>query len=192
MIEKYTPPELTRSLPEVSVVVRFLRLKALYRQGWLRNGIGESQCESVADHSFSTALLAWIMARETRPDLDANRVLQLALLHEAGEVLVGDITPTDGISADRKTALESDAVAVLFAGLPTGGYRELWQEFEAGETPEAGFVKQIDKVEMALQAWCYRHIAGMNPADFLASTLEAVSDPGLRAIVESLASQEDR
>ncbi len=79
-------------------LARFLRrvgrLKRLPRTGWLDRGVPPADTESVADHSFRTALLAWLAAAG-RPDLDRDRVLVLALLDDLAEAEAGDPPPYD-------------------------------------------------------------------------------------------------
>jgi putative hydrolase of HD superfamily len=77
------------------VLVQTGRLKTLRRAGWLRIGLTDG--ESVADHSFGTALLALLLATDL--DVDRDRVIKLALVHDLAESdpEVGDITPYCGI-----------------------------------------------------------------------------------------------
>src|SRR3954452_699321 len=95
-------------------LVRFLhhieRLKTAPRTGWIDRGVPPGEAESIADHSFRTALLAWMAAE---PALDRDRVLKLALVHDLAEAITGDIPPYDdvalpGIGADeaRRAFLE--------------------------------------------------------------------------------------
>ena len=140
----------------VAAYFEIAHLKQLYRQGWLRRGIPRERCESVAEHTFGTALLAWWLAQAYFPDLDSVRVLRLALLHDLGEVYAGDLIPEEGVPPAEKHPRELESVQKIFAKLPEGKlYLQLWLEFEEGSTPEARFVHQVDRLEMALQASLY-------------------------------------
>lgn len=122
-----------------------LVLKEVRRAGWER--AGHTGGESVADHSWSTAMLALLLAP---PELDREKLLVMALLHDLAEVRVGDITPHDGIPPEEKHEMEDAAMAELLAD-----HAELlavWREAEARQTPEARFLKQIDGLELGLQA----------------------------------------
>ncbi len=146
------------------------RLKKLPRSGWLLKGIDEADCESVADHSFSTAMLAWMIAREYYPDLDETKVLKMALIHELGEIEAGDITPYDGVSPSEKHEMEKRSVEKILLHLEhNDDLFDLWMEFEDGETPESIFVRRIDKLEMGLQSLIYHLEHGMDSSDFLDS-----------------------
>jgi len=162
-------------------------LKQLFRQGWLRRGVAPDRCESVAEHSYTTALLAMLIADAARPDLDTAKVLRLALLHDIGEVHAGDLTPADGVSGADKHEREAEGVRRVLAGL-AGRERhvELWEEYEAQQTPEARFVRQIDRLEMALQATVYASQGHAGLAEFLVTARRDVEDPDLVVLLDIL------
>jgi 5'-deoxynucleotidase YfbR-like HD superfamily hydrolase len=45
----------------------------------------------VADHSFTTATMSYIIAKELKLDLDYEKLLKMALFHEIGEIKGGDL-----------------------------------------------------------------------------------------------------
>jgi len=171
----------------IAFYFEFNQLKQLFRQGWLRHGVPPERCESVADHSFSVAVLAMLLSDAHFPDLDTARVLRLALLHEFGEIYAGDITPADGVSGEEKHRREEDSVVRVLSKLPNGEmYITLWREYEDNQSPEARFVRQIDRLEMALQASVYQRQGLLDPAEFLRSAGAALSAPELRRILDEL------
>lgn len=135
-----------------------LALKALDRAGWKRKGIVAP--ESVADHSYGVALAALVLAP---PELDRARLVAMALVHDLAEVRIGDITPHDGVPREEKKRREAEAAAALFADHPA--LAALWEEAERGETPEAKYLKQLDRLDMALQAEAYADL-GFDTAEF--------------------------
>lgn len=162
-------------------------LKQLYRQGWLRRGVSDDRCESVADHSYGTALLAMLLADAVRPDLDAGKVLRLALLHDLGEVHAGDLTPADGVTAAEKHDREAVGIRRILAGIPgSDRHVALWEEYEAQQTPEARFVRQVDRLEMALQAVVYEAQGDAGLAEFLESARRDIDDPALTPLLDEL------
>lgn len=162
-------------------------LKNLFRQGWLQNGIDKKHCESVADHSFSITMLAWLLAEEYFPEFNLTKVLQYSLIHEIGEIYAGDITPSDNITDSKKYDLESEAVRKVFNKLKNGDkYFRLWEEFELGKNQEAKFVKQMDKLEMALQAHYYENTLEVNLQDFKDSTKSVLKDNILKDLLKSI------
>lgn len=190
-------------------IARFHRLasnlKHLRRQGWLDRGVDDP--ESTASHCWSVALLAWMLARD-RPDLDRNRVLLLGLIHDLPEALAGDATPFDterdpdgyippeqlratptytDEARDAKQQRETEALQQLLSDLDPALARDIhdaWREYEAAGTPEAQFVKQVDKLETLLQAETYRADQPKIIIDsFRLGAHRDVTDPQLRAII---------
>jgi putative hydrolase of HD superfamily len=183
-----SPPPLPDDLP---AALRFYyqinHLKNLFRQGWLQAGIPRERCESVAEHCFGVALLCMLLAEAHFPDLDLERVLSMALLHDLGEVYAGDLTPQDGVDPDEKHRRESDAIERLFAGMPgEGAYIALWHEYERGESAEADFVRQIDRLEMGLQASVYAHEYPAVAERFFDSARSALSSHELLGIMDAV------
>jgi putative hydrolases of HD superfamily len=190
-------------------------LKQVRRQGWMDRGVRNA--ESVADHSWSVALLAWCLAAE-RDDLDRNRVLLLGLVHDLPEALAGDVTPFDvhrdadgniarehfvavpGYSSeiqDEKRKAEEAALTDMLAGLPEPLRADLfsaWQEYDENQTPEARFVKQVDKLETVIQADLYQRAQPELVIDsFRAGARRDVIDPQLQVLLDVLlAGDEDR
>jgi len=75
------------------------------------------------------------------------------------ELLVGDITPVDGVSKVEKSRRESttmdyltgDLLSDVNSGVTGEEIRAIWQEYEDDETLEAKFVHDVDKIELILQ-----------------------------------------
>ena len=143
----------------INFYLQYNQLKNIYRQGWIKNKFGSSfasQCESIADHSFSIAILCLTIIEKYNLDYDVLKCLKLCLIHEFGEVYAGDMTPKDNISKEEKHLLEETAIKKLLESLNfTNDYFEIWQEYEAQETKEAVFVKELDTLEFLLQGTVY-------------------------------------
>lgn len=119
--------------------------------------------ESTAEHTWRLALLALVLAGE-KPELDQQRVLAMCLVHDLGEAYEGDIPAIEQSDPAAKAAAELSAMDRLTPLLPDSAaarIRTLWEEYEACTTPEARWVKALDKAETILQ-----HNQGANPADF--------------------------
>jgi putative hydrolases of HD superfamily len=173
--------------PYVEAFFEFAHLKQLYRQGWLKRGLPPEQCESVAEHTLGVAILALWLVEAVFPELDLTKILCMALLHDFGEVYTGDLIPSDAVSADEKHARERQSIGQVLGKLPQGErYLELWEEFEQGETPEARFVRQIDRLEMGLQAGVYGLQGAVDPAEFLNTAQQALSEPNLKNILAEI------
>lgn len=200
------------------------RLKRIPRQGWLDRGVSPLETESVADHSMGVALLAWMSALEAQAagaELDPARVLMLALIHDLPEAEIGDWTPytahdvnAHAIAGKReaflnrrqarspertlaKRAAEQAMIDQLNSVLGSAAgmtLASLWQELADGETPEAQFVKQVDRLETLLQSRAY---ASDDPAlpmeSFKKEASAEITDPVLASVRDrALANEEER
>jgi putative hydrolase of HD superfamily len=168
------------------------RLKDTPRAGWVLRGI--SDAESVAEHSHRAALLALVLAPRARPRLDAARCVAMALVHDLAEALVGDITPFDGIGVDEKLRREDAAMRRLAALADDDGLLVLWREYAAGVSPEAHFVKELDKLETVLQAAEYGARDGAGHAalaEFWDAAGARLSSAGTRALLDALRRERD-
>lgn len=137
------------------------RLKQLKRKGWVMNNVENPEC--VADHSMRTAFLALILCP---PEVDKDKAVEMALVHDVAESIITDITPRDGVPREEKLRRENDAWSEISESLGSREMQALWQELEAGETPEARFVNQLDKLEMLIQAEEYENAQNLNLSQF--------------------------
>ena len=176
-----------RVSPILSAFFEFTHLKQLYRQGWLKRGVPPERCESVAEHSLGVAILALWLSQACFPELDANKVVWMALFHDFGEIYTGDLIPSDMVSADEKHLREKNSVQQVLGKLTRGEhYMEIWEEFEQGETLEAQFIHQIDRLEMGFQAGIYGLQGLIDPQEFIQTTDQVLFDPRLREIFTEL------
>jgi putative hydrolases of HD superfamily len=110
--------------------------------------LGLDRYENSAEHSWQLAMLAVSLAHYAESTIDINRVIRMLLVHDIGEIDIGDtMVFTEGGWEERKVA-ELAAVKRIFGLLPDGqgaGLLALWQEFERGETPEARFAHAVDR-----------------------------------------------
>jgi putative hydrolase of HD superfamily len=180
--ESYLSGEIIHPIKRVYFAL--IHLKHIFRRGWLLHDLPKDKCESVADHSFGVAILALLTADYLCLDLDRSKLLKMALIHDIGEIDTGDIVPADRIPIKDKTKLERKAISRILGNLQLGAnYIELWDEYDSGISPEAIFLKQIDKLEMALQACVYENSAIGSYQDFLKSALESITNTELLKIL---------
>jgi putative hydrolase of HD superfamily len=59
----------------------------------------------------------------------------------------------------------------------------LFEEYEQGKTPEAKFVKQLDKLDMALQAERYQDEYGLSLGEFIESARLRIDDEDLQNLL---------
>ena len=190
----------------VSMFGQIAELKRLKRTGWLDRGVPREEVESVADHSLNTSVIAWVVACDDM-SLDSNRVLQLAMIHDLAESIAGDPAPYDQAdipssddhearaaffsvrharsseSSEIKRATENAAVEQLIALMSeraAANLRSLWDEYEAQETAESKFVKQVDRLEAFLQSRDYvDRFPTLTTDGFRLQALEEITHPVL-------------
>ena len=132
-------------------VLQFLslaeKLKCQTRHSWTTNG----RQESVAEHVYRLMVFVWLLKDEF-PDCDMNRVMELALFHDMGEALTGDIPAFEKGREDEK--IEEEAQQRIADMLPEP-YRarlsSIFKEVEEKETKESRLLAALDKLEALIQ-----------------------------------------
>jgi len=171
--------------PELDNIIKFLRmsgrLKRILRSGWVEVGV---DCpESVADHTFRTAVLCMIFS--DLEDLDGLKMIRMALLHDLPETIVGDLTPSEktGEALEKEDAAMKQVLSLLPKGLRQR-YLKLWLEYGEHKTKEAKAVRQLEKLEMALQAREYEEaqpsLRGLER--FIESADKVITSPEIRKL----------
>jgi putative hydrolase of HD superfamily len=145
-------------------------LKDERRTGWQLRGVDDP--ESVAAHTWGVSLLCLAFADEA--GVDPDRALRLAVVHDLAEARTGD-APTrvdpekEPLSSEEKERRERAAMAELARPFPL--VEEAWEAYERRDTPVARFVKDMDLVDMCLQALVYERgerYAGESDSEFAA------------------------
>ncbi|KAI1897476.1 hypothetical protein AGOR_G00083670 [Albula goreensis] len=162
------------------------QLKRVPRTGWVYRKV--KQPESVSDHMYRMSMMALTI---TDRNINKEKCMKLALVHDMAECIVGDIAPADNISKAEKHRREEEAMKRL-TGLLREGLREeifdLWNEYEQQSSPEARLVKELDRLEMILQAHEYEELeqrpGGLQ--DFFDSTRGQFHHPEVVQLVKSL------
>ncbi|MEE6207334.1 MAG: HD domain-containing protein [Alphaproteobacteria bacterium] len=131
------------------------KMKSLKRTGWVCRHVQDP--ESDADHSYSLAILALLLAPK---NLDLLKCLKLALVHDMAEVYCGDYMPGT-IEPDEKNQKECAAFKQIAESLKRPDFADLFNEFEAEITPEAKFMKALDRVDNIVTASYYQKEQGI-------------------------------
>jgi len=156
-----------------------LELKKLKRTGWVDRKINNP--ESVADHSYQVALMALVFGKKL--GIDVNKAVKMALIHDLPEAIVGDISvdqrhnyknslgikPT--ITNEEKKEKEEQAMKEILKLLDKKTAKEIHElskEYEERKTKTARIVKELDSLEVILQALEYQkeNIENKNIEDF--------------------------
>ncbi|CAE6513748.1 unnamed protein product [Rhizoctonia solani] len=137
---------------------------------------------SIADHMHRMSILA-LCTSDT--SLDVSKCVMMAVVHDLAEAVVGDIAPWESISKAEKVQREREGMTSMLSDMlhdSPGAIRikELWEEYEEQTTPEAKFVKDLDRLEMALQAAEYERSFPDEPnklESFFDSSLPNIKHP---------------
>lgn len=109
--------------------------------------------ENDAEHSFSLAIAAAVLAEYSNEPVEISKVMKMVLVHDAVEIYAGDTYCYDDEGAKTKEAREKAAAEKIFGTLPeeqAAEYRALWDEFERNDTPEARFSNAMDRIQPLL------------------------------------------
>jgi len=140
----------------LDVILDCIELKTVPRMGWRVRGIRDG--ESVAEHSFGVAVIAMLLADRLDLEIDREKLLKIALIHDLPEHMLGDIhaPAVRMLGEDVKEKAEIRILERLFGGIDGGeAYVDLWREFAERSSVEGRLVRAIDKLEMFTQAYEY-------------------------------------
>jgi putative hydrolases of HD superfamily len=130
------------------------RLKTVERRGLVPLPDGGTRRENSAEHCWNLALIALLLHREVAAEVDLGHALSLIAVHDLVEIEAGDTYAYDPAGRATQAERETAAAAIVFGTLPAdmgARLRALWDEFEAGETPEARFAMGCDRMQGFLQ-----------------------------------------
>ena len=130
-------------------------LKKVQRKGWY-DKVGITDPESVADHSYGAAIMAMIFS-DNVGNLDTERIIKMALLHDLAESITGDFIPGE-IQKETKRMVENQAMDEILSKLPPyllDKYLPIWTEYVDCTSKESVLLHEIDRLEMAVQAAKY-------------------------------------
>lgn len=131
------------------------KLKDVVRTGWKAWNVERERIESVAEHIYSTQMLAIAMHKEFDYDLDLEKVIYMLAVHELEEIVIGDLTLFD-ITPEEKDKKGKEAVKKVLCNLFNSlDIEMLTIEFSEKKTPEALFAYYCDKLDCDIQAKLY-------------------------------------
>ena len=150
-------------MTNIDSLLKALELKDEKRTGWELRNIEEP--ESVAGHSWGTAFLTLIYAEEE--NIELAKALKIAIIHDLGEAEIGDIPHRDvevksDISSEEKERLEKETIEEFSSDLDKD-ISELWKGYENRKSKEARFVKDMDLIDMCIQALKYEKQTRYDP-----------------------------
>ena len=121
--------------------------------------------------------------------LDTLKLLRMALIHDIPEAIIGDLMPSQKTAETKKN--EETAIQQILSLLPEEqreNYLAVWSEYQEGKTKEAKAVRQLEKIEMALQAKEYEKFGSASKSleRFVKSAQDATVWPDLKRLLSCI------
>lgn len=143
-------------------------LKKTPRTGYQFLGTGH---ENVAEHSFRTSIIGYVLAKQAEADIARTTIL--CLFHDFAEARTGDFNYVNRMynETNSKAAL---ADATFGTGL-TEELLSIWQELEEKQTPESKLAHDADQIELILSLKEELDLGNPYAAKWLAGSLKRLS-----------------
>lgn len=152
------------------------KLRDVKRKGVSLYGVKDP--ESIIEHSFRTAFMAWILGEERK--IDIEKAIKISIIHELAKIQTGDITPYDALLSgktekrekilkkwvrlplSKKKEMEEErikkqykALLKIISKLPARLKKELedlWLDFQNQRGEESRFIAQVNVIENLIAA----------------------------------------
>ncbi len=154
-----------KTLEIIKFYEKYNELEQIIRTGWIECKIPAERLESVADHTLKVGMLASLITHELNlTDINLTKLLEMAFIHDLGEINIGDISTTQIKTVEDKQEKHQKELAAINEILSIlspevkNYYLSLWLEFEDQNTKEARLLKQIDKIDAILKSHMYESV----------------------------------
>ena len=174
-------------MSNVKNVVEFFvvcnKLQNVIRKGYIDWNVHSKRIESVAEHIYSTQMLAIAMFSEYSYDIDLYKVILMIAIHELEETVIGDLTHFE-ISKEEKEKIGHKAVSKILSELTIGeSLKDIIFEFDERKTKEAKFAFYCDKLQCDLRVKLYDEEGCVNLND--QENNKTANDPKVKKLLES-------
>lgn len=135
---------------QMNFVLEIDKLKKVQRQSYLCDG---SRKENDTEHSWHLAMMCLLLKEYAPEEIDVLKTMSMVLIHDIVELDAGDTYAYDAEGYETKREREVKAAERIFGMLPKEQEQELrnlWEEFEEGNSPEAKFADALDKIQPML------------------------------------------
>lgn len=143
----YTSTDLEK---QIEFIREIDKLKNIFRLTYLMDA---SRHENDAEHSWHLSVMVFLLKDYANEEFDVQKVLQMVLIHDVVEIIVGDVNVYDLEARKKQEQKEQDAAVDIFGKLPKEQGNEfltVWREFEEGLTTESKFAKALDRMQPVL------------------------------------------
>ena len=135
---------------QIEFLTEIDKSKGILRMNWM---LDESRREDDAQHAWHACITAMVLEEYAARPVNIGHVIQMLLVHDLVEIDAGDTYAYDEEANKSKEERELKAADRIYNLLPPDQAkmaRELWDEFEAMETPESKFANTLDKIQPAI------------------------------------------
>ncbi len=133
---------------QIQFILEVDKVKNIFRMTKIHDG---TRRENDAEHSWHLALMAFLLGEYSKEsDIDMLKVMKMCIVHDLVEIDAGDTFCYDAAGNIDKLEREQKAAERIFGILPEDqgkDLKELWEEFDAMETPEAKFAAAMDRLQ---------------------------------------------
>lgn len=150
---------------QIAFIKEIDKEKFISRQTYLSDG---KRKENDAEHAWHMAVMTLLLSEYANEPVDVLKTVTMLLIHDIVEIDAGDTYAYDAVAAQSQQEREKKAADRIFSMLPEDQaekLRGLWEEFEAGETPEARFARTMDNFQPTMlnaatdgKAWAERGV----------------------------------
>lgn len=143
---------LERLEQQMQFILEIDKVKKVVRRNLLTDG---TRYENDAEHSWHLAVMAFILLEhvDKKEEIELLKVIKMVVIHDLVEIDAGDTYCYDEIGIMDQHSREVKAAERIFSLLPpdqTAHFRDIWDEFEEGKTPEAQFAAMLDRMQPVL------------------------------------------
>ena len=135
---------------QLDFILEIDKEKSILRQTHLT---GYTRQENDAEHAWHMAIMIYLLKEYANEEFDVTKAMMMALIHDIVEIDAGDTYAYDVENKKTQEEREKKAAERIFSILPEEQKKELkglFEEFEAGETKEAKFVRAMDNLQPLL------------------------------------------
>ncbi|MCR4788944.1 MAG: HD domain-containing protein [Lachnospiraceae bacterium] len=146
-IEKFLGSGKIRLDQQLRFVAEIDKMTGVFRRTLL---LDKSRRENDAEHSWHIALMTMLFEEYAIEKVDVSRAARMCLVHDLVEIYAGDTFAYDVKGNEDKAEREEAAADKLFGQIPEEQgrmIRELWEEFDAMETPDAKYAACMDRLQ---------------------------------------------
>ena len=146
-IENFLPSGKIRLDQQLKFTAEIDKMTGILRRTLL---VDKSRRENDAEHSWHIAVMAMLFEEYAVEKVDTARAVKMCVVHDLVEIYAGDTFAYDVKGNEDKAERESLAADKLFGQLPEEQgqmIRDLWEDFDAMETPDGKYAACLDRIQ---------------------------------------------